>query len=260
MRLRDGSITLDPRLDRIASYRTDHLEKYPLTAATMPSAATPVQAGFNVYRWLMHPTWENINGRERWVIGRADPARWGGVVGGHAVALKPHDVTDTTGWWGYYNQGQEGRCPEFSLLRVLTLLNRKRYDITSRWHYWQMQREDEWAGGSYPGASPEYEGSSVRAALEIARKYGAIPARPRGATIAPVEAGGRVRPTDGIAAYRWCPTWDDVRAVLQVPDDEPGVPMLNSWGEDYPHEVLLLDEAGSRLLAEDGEFGVVTDR
>lgn len=48
--------------------------------------------------------------------------------------------------------------------------------------------------------------------------------------------------------------------VLGVPGWLPGVPMLNSWGKNYPHLTLLLDEAGERLLREDGEMAVVTDR
>ena len=51
-----------------------------------------------------------------------------------------------------------------------------------------------------------------------------------------------------------------VRFALGVPDDLPGVPMLNSWGRGYPHVVLLMDEAGQRILHEDGEFGMITDR
>lgn len=250
--LRDGTVTADPRLDRLRSVRTDHLEKYPLTAATLPSAATPVAAGFNWYSALDSPRLVTVPGYgERWVIG---DGALGSIRGGHAVCLRPWNVRDAWGWWAYYNQQKEGRCVEFSKLRVLSLLNRKRYDITSRWHYHTAQREDEWAGGSYPGAVPQYEGTSVRAGLEVLRKYGAIPKpifrRPLSTP----------KPHEGIAAYRWARNWQDVRTVLGVPDDLPGVPLLNSWGKAYPREVLLIDRAGERLLAEDGEFGVVTDR
>jgi hypothetical protein len=259
--LRNGTTVEDPRLDRLPSARTDHLEKYPLTAATLPSQATPVQAGFNVYRWLMDPDRMRVNGRIRWVVGNVASSSWGRVIGGHAVALRPWRTTDAYSWWPYYDQQNEGRCPEFSALRVLSLLNRKRYDITSRWHYWQMQRIDEWAGGSYPDADPFYEGSSVRAALEVLRQYGAIPALPSGYSYTNEKtAQAAVKPAEGIAAYRWCLTWQMVRTVLGVPDDLPGVPLLNSWGKSFPREVLLLDDAGERLLREDGEFGTVVDR
>ncbi len=40
--------------------------------------------------------------------------------------------------------------------------------------YWPAQRDDQWPGGSYEGASPFYEGTSVRAGLEVAQKLGYV--------------------------------------------------------------------------------------
>lgn len=40
--------------------------------------------------------------------------------------------------------------------------------------YWPAQRIDEWAGGSYPGAKPFYEGTSVLAGFKIVKAMGAI--------------------------------------------------------------------------------------
>lgn len=258
MILRDGSTVMDPRLDRMVSGTTEHLEKYPLTAATMPAVAQPVVIGVNWYSAFDTPRPIRVGRRTRYhIIG---DGALGTVRGGHATVLKPEDVRDNRGWWRYYNQGTEGRCVEFACLRALTLMNRRRYDITSRWHYHEMQRTDEWPGGSYPGAAPAYEGTSVRAGLEVLRAHGAIPARPRGAPVPPDEAPALVRPQEGIAVYRWALGWDDVRAVTRTPDWMPGVTMLNSWGAGYPQVTILADEAGERLLAEDGEFGVVTDR
>lgn len=257
--LRGGYSTLHPRLDRLPSATSEHIDRYPLTAATAPDEPTPVAAGFNWYDDFDYPQRIKVNGRTRLCIGAG--TYLGRIRGGHATALRPPTVTDAAGWWDYYDQGVEGRCVEFATLRVLTLLNRKRYDITSRWHYWQAQRADEWEGGSYPGARPYYEGTSVRAGLDVLRRYGAIPALRNGRPIpAAVDPQGLADTSEGIAAYRWARSWDDVREVLGVPDDLPGVPMLNSWGRDYPREVLLMDAAGERLLREDGEYGVVTDR
>lgn len=255
--LRDGTTVDDARLDRLVSVRTDHLEKYPLTTATLPGQPTAVAIGVNWYSNFDAPVRRTINGREYMVIGDGPLGR---IRGGHATCLRPWTVTDAASWWAYYNQGVEGRCVEFACLRLLSLANRQRYDITSRWHYWEMQRTDEWSGGSYPGASPHYEGTSVRAGLEVLRKHGAIVARARGAAIGADEAPGLVRAAEGIAAYRWCRNWADVRAVLGVPDWLPGVPMLNSWGRSYPRVTILLDGAGERVHREDGEMGVATDK
>lgn len=257
--LRNGTTVEDRRLDRLPSERTDHLEKYPLTAATLPSTATPVVIGVNWYSNFDEPEKITVRGSNRWAIGHGDLGR---IRGGHATCLLPWGVTDSEGWWSYYDQGVEGRCVEFAALRMLSLLNRKRYDITSRWHYHMAQMTDEWEGGSYPGAVPQYEGTSVRAELDVLRKNGAIRAKAKGAEVTRDEiADGAVKYDEGIAVYRWALNWDDVRTVLRVPDWLPGVPMLNSWGQvAYPHITLLLDDAGPRLLAEDGEMGVVTDR
>ncbi len=255
--LRNGTSTDDPRLDRLPSATTEHLERYPLTADAMPSTATPVVIGVNWYTGFDRPTLRRIRGRDWPIIGEGDLGR---VRGGHAVCLRPWGIPDHGGWHRFYDQGVEGRCVEFAWLRALTLMNRRRYDITSRWHYYEMQRIDEWEGGSYPNASPRYEGTSVRAGGEIMRQHGAIRALPKGTAIPYDQAASKVSHGDGIAVYRWATSWDDVRAALRVPDWLPGVPMLNSWGPSYPHQTLLLDGAGARLLAESGEMGVATDR
>ncbi len=40
--------------------------------------------------------------------------------------------------------------------------------------YWAAQKIDPWPGGSYPGASPRYEGTSVRAGVKIAARLGYV--------------------------------------------------------------------------------------
>jgi len=40
--------------------------------------------------------------------------------------------------------------------------------------YWEAQRLDEWAGGSYPGAKPKYEGTSVLCGIKAAKALGYI--------------------------------------------------------------------------------------
>jgi hypothetical protein len=40
----------------------------------------------------------------------------------------------------------------------------------------------------------------------------------------------------------------------------PGLIYLQSWGLSHPHRTIMPDETGERLLHEQGELGVVTDR
>jgi hypothetical protein len=257
--LRNGTTVEDRRLDRLPSERTDHLEKYPLTATTAPSTATPLLGGFNWYSNCFQPRRIFIRGHSYAIL--PGPRDLGSLAGGHCICFPAWGQVDLLAWRAYYDQQLEGRCVEFGKLRMMSLFNRKRYDITSRWHYWQDQREDEWAGGSYPGAVPQYEGTSVRAGLEGLRKYGAIPALPSGFAYAPsLDMGAAVRPEEGIAAYRWITDWNDARRVTRTPDWMPGLIYLQSWGTSHPHRTIMPDETGERLLREQGELGVVTDR
>lgn len=255
--LRGNQQTTDRRLDRLRSDVTSHLDKFPLTAATKPPEFVPVVIGTNWYESFDTP--ERITlGQGRggyFIIGRGDLGR---NRGGHATCLKPSDRKDVADWWRFYDQGVEGRCVEFAWLRAMSLLFRRRYDITSKWHYHEMQRFDEWEGGSYPGANPFYEGTSVRAGAEIMRTQGAIRARAGGRPYPPGNVGTLVTGQEGIRAYRWAMNWQDVRQVTGTPDWMPGVILLNSWGISYPRQVILADEAGERLMREDGEFAVPT--
>lgn len=256
--LKNGLYVDDPRLDRVPSSVSDHLDKYPLTAATMPSVASSMLFAINWYSNFDWPKLRKINGVNRWVIGDGS---LGSIRGGHAVCARHWDLTDLSGWWDFYNQGTEGRCVEFGSLRLLTQMNRKRYDITSRWHYHLMQETDEWTGCYLGHDGFRYEGTSGRAGLEVLRAFGAIPARRAGSPEITLEEGAELADEqEGIQTYRWARDWQDVRTALNVPDYLPGVPINNSWGRDYQHEVIMLDAAGERVLNEYGELGIVTDK
>lgn len=248
-RLRNGGTTDDSRLDRLPSEVTSHLERFPLTAATLPSEPRPMVAGINWYSNFDQPIILRRGVVKTAWVGKGDLGR---VRGGHAICLPPEGFRDPTPWWDYYDQGNEGRCVEFATSRMLSHLFRAKFDLTREYIYFEAQRTDEWPGGSYPGGSPAYEGTSVRAALEVVRAHGAI-AKPRRGKV-PEQPDTKY----GIAEYRWATNWDDVRAALGVPASEPGVPFLNSWGRSYPHVTRLTDEAGARLLSEEGELGIVT--
>jgi hypothetical protein len=255
--IKDGTEVLDSRLGRIASDTTTHLEKFPLTADTMPTKPSSMTFGVNWYEICDNPRLVRIKGVHRYVIGDTPIGR---LRGGHAICGRHWELTDLSAWWKYYNQQREGRCVEFAKLRMMSHINRVRYDITSRWHYHTDQHADEWPGCYLGHNGSAYEGTSVRAGLEGLRINGAIPANRGGSPITMEEAKNKVSDAEGISTYRWAKNWNDVRVALNVPDYLPGVPINNSWGINYPKEVILLDSLGERLLREDGEFGIVTDR
>ena len=247
-----GSEPSDPRLGRYVSDDWEHVDKYPLSSAqaeAMPP--TPVAIGVNFYSKFFEPERDS---QGHWWIGR-DVNNLGTIEGGHCMALKQRYASDLASWWDYYNQGQSSRCVQFGCSRVMTLKNRKQYEIRDGrtnnvgwWFYYEAQRNDEWAGGEYPGASPQYGGTSVNAGLKIARNEGLIRKDAHTPDL-----------NEGISAYRWITSIDDCLSVLGYQELDY-VDMINSWGRDYPHLTRIPVDTLERLWKEDGEFGVITDR
>jgi hypothetical protein len=78
----------------------------------------------------------------------------------------------------WFDQGSEGACVGFALGHELaarpsevTGLN---YDFLLKNIYWEAQKIDPWGGGSYPGASPFYEGTSVLAGIKVVKNLNYI--------------------------------------------------------------------------------------
>jgi hypothetical protein len=240
-----------------------HYEKFPLTAATTPATPTPVAIGVNWYSDFDNP----VQKGNRYWIG-LDAKQLGKVRGGHCVCLEPGDQLDASGkairllqdsqsWWDFYDQGKEGACVGFGCSRMMSLLNRKRYD--ARWLWDWAKSTDEW-----PETKPgDDEGTSVRAACDVLRSRGHVPWKDSYAK-RNYEQRDKEEPGagEGIAANRWARTVDQVHGVLKSPaDDRAGaVRILNSWGRGYPHRVWMPDETLQRLIDEDGEVALITDR
>lgn len=234
-----------------------HYEKFPLTAATTPSVPTPAVIGVNWYTDFDQPV---RDAKQPWVywIGR-DARRLGSVRGGHCVCLHPHGMDDLTAWWDFYNQGAEGACVGFGSSRMMSLLNRKRY--WARWLWDWAKATDEYGSETNPG---DDEGTSVRAAMEILRTRGHVPWQTRYQAIDDQGAWqqrDRFQPSsaEGISAYRWARTAQEVLDVVGHPLGD-FVEIVNSWGRDYPHYVRMPAETLQRIIDEDGEAALVTDR
>lgn len=218
-----------------------HVDKYPLSApmvAALPP--TPVAMGVNWYGEFDEPYRDGSVWRVR------APGPSSKVRGGHCVALKQRGAVDTTGWYDFYNQGTDGACVGFGCSRVMSLLNRKRYD--ARWLWNEAKKVDEW-----PETNPgDDNGTSVRAGLDVLQRQGHIVYRAKNEPDYPNRA-------EGISAYRWIRSVDDLLTVLGY-GDLGYADVINSWGRDYPHLTRFPAEALERLWTEDGEFGVPTDR
>ena len=223
----------------------EHIRKHPLTAYTVPAEPTSVFGGMNWYSNFDNPVYDHIT-RKFWV-GRGN---LGFIRGGHAIAFKPPSLIDPVSWWKYYDQGQEGACVGFSISHGSSLHNRVRYQ--ARWLYQKAQEIDEWDD------TPPEEGTSVRAGLEVLRTLGHVKtARFR------FFQGDTPKIEHGIEAYKWATSVEQIVEVLgsqEYLNRVGGIPFLNSWGKDYPHIVYMPFEVVDRLIREDGEFGLVTDR
>lgn len=162
--------------------------------------------------WM--PTWDHRN--MKYLVRDALPAE----------ATKPRSYT-----WRIdqlWDQGVEGRCVEFAICHELkarpaVVTNEKIEDIlATKGIYWPAQQRDYWAGGSYPGADPHYEGTSVLHGMLVARDLGFY------------------------SEFRWATTLDDF--ILAVGYKGPGVIGVN-WYRSmfYPDAQGFVDPTGSRL-------------
>jgi len=226
-----------------------HVEKYPLTAAAVPAMPVPVVLGVSWYSNFDDPVKDS---RGRWWIGRY-VQNLGTVRGGHCVCIEPGDPStpgaseqDINSWYGFYDQGSEGACVGFGSSRMMSLLNRKRYD--ARWLWNRAKEVDEW-----PDTNPgDDNGTSVRAAMDVLRGRGHVPWGKQSPLLA-----------EGISANRWARTVSEVLDALKSPASERmgAVRILNSWGVNgYPHRVWMPLDTLQRLIDEDGECTIVTDR
>lgn len=91
-----------------------------------------------------------------------------------AAAKKPRSYTWRCREW--FDQGREGACVGFGIGHELAA---RPSEITGLGNlflkeeiYWPAQEIDPWEGGSYPGANPFYEGTSVLSGVKVAQRLG----------------------------------------------------------------------------------------
>lgn len=215
-----------------------HLAAFPLKPF-LPSLTKPVPVaiGINWYTNFDQPVFKD----GRWWVGLSD--NLGSIRGGHEICLKPDSMTDLVTWWEFYDQGREGACVGFACSRMMTLLNRARYD--GPWLYHQAQGID--------GFPLPHEGTSGRAACEILRAKGHKTPK-----------GTEPKPAQGISAYRWAQSLTEIEVCLRSPNHRKvgGIPFLNSWGRfGYTHVTYMpFDVLNEVVFNEDGDAAVVTDR
>jgi hypothetical protein len=240
-------------LGRRAPTDDKHILRFPLGAlpeAEQPTGV-PVAIGVNWYSDFDRPVGDGV----RWWIGRNVNAL-GSIRGGHCVCLRSVQK-DAESWWAFYDQGREGACVGFGCSRLMSLLNRKRY--YARWLWDHSKMIDEW-GDTNPG---DDHGTSVRAAMDVLRNMGHVrwAAGFQYDDVAKRDARA-AQQAEGISANRWATSVDEVLRILDYPlaTKLGAVPILNSWGKSYPRTTWMPGETLQRLLDEDGEIALITDR
>ncbi len=233
-------------LGRITPPDFDHVSDSPLSAlgAEAPTCV-PVSIGVHWYTSFDSPV-QLSDGSWHLPDVKSD---LGTVRGGHCVCLAPMGAvkTDRRSWWKFYNQGQEGACEGFGHSRALTILRRETFDAF--WLYDEARKLE--------GTYPDGEGTTNRTVCEVLEREGL---RRQQGEVAEREVGdGPVEEKLGISKFRWATTAEEVCRALGRPN-ALAVPLLNSWGEAYPEVVWLPVDTLDRLLHEEGECDVVTER
>lgn len=86
---------------------------------------------------------------------------------------QPRSFTWSIDQW--FDQGHEGACVGFSFTHELAARPQEVQGLNNefaRQTYQSAQRIDPWEGGSYPGATPFYEGTSVLAGAQVLAEQG----------------------------------------------------------------------------------------
>lgn len=141
------------------------------------------------------------------------------------TAVVPTDVRSKT--WvcqPRLDQGDEGACVGFGITHELAASPVPVRGLDAAFAreaiYWAAQKIDPWAGGAYPGASPQYEGTSVLAGMQAAQSLGYF------------------------AEYRWAFGIDDVlRAVSHAGPVVMGTVWREGMFEPRPSGLLTVEDS-----------------
>jgi len=248
----------DPRLGRFIPDDWGHVDNYPLTALSVEERPThvPVVLGVNWYSEFDNPAVDEQTGEH--FVAKGGASSLTQIRGGHCVCLEPGGEPDTEERWDFYDQGSEGACVGFGWSRCMSILNEGNL-YTARWLWDRSKELDQW-----PETEPgDNNGTSVRSAGDVLQDSGHVGWQDEhsdddhtGRATYGADQGA------GIQHFRWAQSVDEVHQALgnDRADELGAVPFLNSWGRDYPHRTWMPDDVLERLMQEDGEIAVPTDR
>lgn len=175
----------------------------------------------------------------------------GTIRGGHCVSLAPMGFANTPAkvaflerLWVFYNQLKEGACEGFghshsqSVDLYLTEGKALTFDA--------LQLYDN--GRRVEGRFPTGEGACNKGIVEALLAYGISP-QSRAECAREEDDSPYIKP---VSTVKWTKDAQEVCAALNRPGAE-AVPLLNSWGREYPMVVWCPVSTLARVLDEDGE-------
>lgn len=139
-----------------------------------------------------------------------------------AITWQPGRITLDQGHWGACVGASGANGRNASPNRAHPPLDFEHYALPL---YFQLQQEDPWSGGEYPGANPVYSGTAVLTHMQHAKREG------------------------WISEYRWIGAgsgkvaddiWDTLRYVGGI---QLGIPWYESQYEPDPYGVVTIDPA-----------------
>jgi hypothetical protein len=230
-------------------------------------------------------------------LGRRIPTDWQHVVRYNMAGLAEPvaKVERTLGMpvWAhlFYDQAAEGACVGFGLSHMMSILNHHRYD--ARWLWEQAKVYDEWSDTN-PG---DDNGTSVRAGADVLRQLGHVRIlRSQDQPVNLVEGIQENRWATQVDEMRfsisqgipvtiginWYEGFDKPQrtglsrdyfvnvsgsirgghcvCVIGASDRRQAFCFTNNWGQYYPRKVYVSYQNMQRLIQEDGEATLVTDR
>ena len=196
----------------------------------------------------------------------------------------------------FYNQGREGACVGYSCCIMMTILNRKKRipELYSGRQIWNKAKEIDEFSWTNPG---DDNGTTVDAGLRTLKKYGtveiingkempwdindgideyrwatSVDEMRQGIEIAPIVLGVNWYSDFDVPMKKYGVYWigrdqhllgairgGHAICCIGASDKKEAFRLCNSWGLNYPI-VWIPYKTVERLLKEDGESGLVTDR
>lgn len=229
-----------------------HVEKYPLKElGDFAPQNVPVVLGVNWYTSFDNPKSmaSAAEGTSYHVPDVEKGEKLGSVRGGHCFCLEPMGAVklNKESLRRFYNQGEVGACEGFGHSRAQSIL-RGLVTFDAFWLYNEARKYEHNEG----------EGSTNRSTCAVLQTVG-LRTQDGEEANDNLENSGPVDPKLGISKYRWATTAEEVCAALGRPNAQ-AVPFQNSWGDGYQDVVWLPVATLQRLLDEEGEADIVTDR